>query len=312
MTTEATNAQRMKGLIAAPFTPMARDGSVDLDKVGQMADHLRRNGITGVFVCGTTGESLSLTAAERKAVVEAWMAASDPGLAVIAHVGHPALEEAQALAGHAESVGVRAIGAMAPPFFKPATVVDLTAYCRELCAAAPQTPFYYYHIPSMTHVSLSMVDFLDQAADAVPTLAGIKYTHTDLVEFDLCLTYAGGRYEVLAGRDQLLLASLAFGALSAVGSTYNFSAPIFHRLIRAFENGDFEAARAEQRKANEIIRTFEAFGGLAAQKAIMGLIGVDCGPVRPPLRPLDAKAVAALASALERIGFFESVGEAVR
>lgn len=299
--------ERLKGLIAAPFTPMLEDGLVNLDCIGAMAEHLHTHGVRGAFVCGTTGESVSLTVEERKAVLAAWIAVAPTGFDVIAHVGHPVLEDARELARHAEVIGARAIGAMPPSFFKPETLADLVEYCRTLCTAAPDIPFYYYHIPSMTHVNFSMVHFLEEAADVIPTLAGLKFTHEDLVEFDQCLTFENGSYDVLFGRDELLLPSLAMGGVGAVGSTYNFAAPVYHRLIQAFRDGEMDAARAEQRRANEIIQAFSRFGGLAPQKAIMALIGLDCGPVREPLRPLGADEIDALAEELERIGFFDLI-----
>ncbi len=297
----------MQGLIAAPFTPMTEDGGLALDQIEALTEHLVRHRVAGVFVCGTTGESLSLTVEERKAVLAAWIAASPSGFDVIAHVGHPVLAEAQELARHAQVIGARAIGAMPPTFFRPQTTPDLVEYCRVLCTAAPDTPFYYYHIPSMTGVDLPMYAFLEEGAERIPTLAGLKFTHDDLVEFDRCLTFDGGRFDVFFGRDELLLPSLVMGGVAAVGSTYNFAAPIYHRLINAYRAGDMDAARAEQRLANELIQTFNRFGPLPAQKAIMALLGLDCGPVREPLRTLGSDEMDALAEALNRIRFYEQV-----
>lgn len=295
----------LEGLIAAPYTAMHADGSVNLDLVEKQAGALAASGVRGAFVCGTTGESLSLTVEERMAVVERWCAVAPKGLAVIAHVGHTALPDARALAAHAQKVGVRAIAAMAPCFFKPATVDDLVGWCAEVAAAAPRLPFYYYQIPSMTGVNIPVFDVLTAAAGHIPTLAGAKFTFENLMDYARCLRLDGERYDLLIGRDEILLAALALGAKGAVGTIYGFAAPVFLRVIRAFEAGDLAAARAEQARANELIAVFIRFGGLPAGKAIMKMIGLDCGPARPPLRNLTPDQSAQLRAELDRIGFFE-------
>ena len=193
---------------------------------------------------------------------------------------------------------------MAPCYFKPATLDDLIDFCAEMAAAAPKLPFYYYHIPALTGVTFPMTQFLEAGAERIPTLAGLKFTDEDLMEFRQCLRVQDGRFNVMFGRDEILLAALALGARAAVGSTYNYMAPLYLRIIDAFESGDIESARADQSRAIDVISLLHKYDG-AAGKAIMKIIGVDCGPVRPPLRSLSDEHQAELRSDLERIGFFE-------
>lgn len=296
---------RLGGLVAAPFTPFHADGSVNLGLIESCVHALAANGVRGAFVCGTTGESLSLTVHERRQVAERWTAAAPDGFAVVIHVGHTCLADARALAAHAQAIGARAIGAMPPCFFRPASVDDLVACCADVAAAAPDTPFYYYHLPSMTGVAFPMIDFLRAAADRIPTLAGIKFTYEDLSDFGQCLEFQDRRFDLLFGRDEALLAGLALGATGAIGSTYNLAAPLYLRLIAAFEAGDLAAARADQERARQSIALLLRAGGLRAFKACMKLIGLDCGPVRPPLRPLSDAQTEALRAGLARLGFFD-------
>ncbi|HEX6972063.1 MAG TPA: dihydrodipicolinate synthase family protein, partial [Limnochordia bacterium] len=295
------------GLIAAPLTPFYPDGSVHLDAIDRLAEHLVACGVAGAFVCGTTGEGLSLTTAERQAVAERWVRAARGRLRVIVHVGHTALGEAQALARHAQEIGAAALAALAPCFFRPPSVAALVDVCAAIARAAPRLPFYYYHIPAMTGVGLPAYDFLQAAAGRIPTLAGVKFSADDLVDFERCAGLAGGRFEMLYGRDEMLLAALAVGARGAVGSTYQFAAPLYGRLLAAWRAGDLPKARAEQRWSAEIVAVLARYGVLAAQKAVMQMIGIDCGPVRPPLVPLDAGAARRLRSELEAIGFYAAI-----
>jgi N-acetylneuraminate lyase len=299
-------AEKITGLVAAPFTAFHADGSLHLDQIEFQAESLFLSGVRGAFVCGTTGESLSLTVAERMAVAERWAAAAaDEDLAAIIHVGHPCLEDAKTLAAHAQKIKARAIGAMAPCFFKPAGVDDLVAWCAEVAAAAPALPFYYYHIPSMTGVSFPAADVLERGADRIPTLAGAKFTYENLMDYHRCVTLRGGRFDMLFGRDEILLSALVLGAKGAVGTTYSFAAPLYLRVIEAYRKGDLATAQAEQLRAVEMIQTLIRHGGIPAFKAVMKMIRVDCGPVRPPLRDLTLEERHHLHQDLERIGFFD-------
>ena len=298
-------SEHITGLVAAPFTPMYDDGSIHLGKIEELAELLAASGVKGAFACGTTGESLSLTVDERMQVAERWQAVAAGELAVIVHVGHTCLADAKAMAAHAQKIGARAIGAMPPCFFRPANVDDLVAWCAEVAAAAPGLPFYYYHIPSMTGVNIFVAELLEAAAGRIPTLAGAKFTYENLMDFGRCVRLADGHYDLLFGRDEILLAGLSAGAKGAVGTTYNFAAPLYLRVIEAYESGDMAAAQAEQARAAEMIVTLLKFGGLAAFKAVMKMIRVDCGPVRLPLRDLSAEARHRLHGDLERLGFFD-------
>lgn len=296
--------RHLSGLIAAPHTPFRADGSVALDLIAQQARLLTQNGVRGAFICGTTGEGPSLTSEERRQIAEAWVAARPANLAVIVHVGHLSLGEARALAAHAQAIGADATAAVAPSFFKPASQTELVAWCAQLAAAAPKLPFYYYTIPSFTGVSLSAADFLAAAEAQIPNLAGIKFTFENLMDFQRATAHAAGKFNVLFGRDEILLAGLGLGAKGAVGSTYNFAAPLYNRIIEAFNRGDLASARADQMRAVDFISVLDRHGGLAAGKSVMKFLGVDCGPVRLPLRALTAAEESSLRAALEKIGFF--------
>lgn len=295
----------LPGLVAAPFTPFRADGELALDVVPQLARALAANGVIGAFVCGTTGEGSSMTNDERFRVTEAWVKARPAGLKIIAHVGHLSAGDSRALARHAQDAGADAIAAVAPSFFKPAGVGELVAWCVHVAAAAPKLPFFYYHIPSMTNVAIPAAAFLAAARAKIPTLAGVKFTHEDLDDFRATHAIGGGEYQVLFGRDELLLTGMKAGATGAVGSTYNYAAPIYHRIRQAHAAGDRATAEREQARACAMIDVMIRFGGQPAGKAIMKLTGIDCGPVRLPMRALPAAREPELRAALEAQGFFE-------
>ena len=131
----------LQGLIAAPFTPLKADGTLNLDQVGRYAEHLAGSGVTGAFIGGTTGEGASLSTEERRLLAVQWQRTRPKGLKLIVHVGHQSLIDSRALAAHAQEIGADAIGALAPSFFRPGNVAELVACCAQIASAAPALPF---------------------------------------------------------------------------------------------------------------------------------------------------------------------------
>jgi len=297
---------RLDGLIAATHTPMTNDGSLALDPVARQAEFLAEKGVSAVFIGGTTGESHSLTVEERRALARRWVdVVKGSPLQVVVHVGSNCLTDARALAEQAQTIGAHAISALAPSYFKPSDVSNLVECCAEVAAAAPDLPFYYYDIPPLTGIHLSMPDFLERAATRIPNLRGIKFSYMDLVSYQRCLACKDRAYDIPWGVDEALLGALALGCSSAVGSTYNFAAPVYLRLIKAFRSGDLESARNEQWRSVQIVQLLASFGFMAAAKALMVMLGVDVGPPRLPHQDLSVEQKAKLQAELEVLGFFD-------
>lgn len=284
------NLLHLKGLIAAPFTPMDRSGDLNLSLIPGYYRMLKSNGNTGAFICGSTGEGVSLTMEEKKNVAEAWAKATkdDDDFKVITLVGGSCLRDCIELAKHAKSIGLYAIAFTAPCYFKPASADMLAQCCAEIAGVVPDLPFYYYHIPVLTGVNFRMIDLLKRVDEAIPNFAGIKYTHEDFMDFLSCLNYKQNRYDMLWGRDENMLSALAVGAIGAVGSTYNYAAPLYLDLMEAYERGDLKQARALQQKSIDMISLLGKYGGIATGKAYMKLIGMDCGQFRLPIKNMGA------------------------
>ena len=298
----------LTGLVAATHSPFHADGSLNLAVVEAQAAHLAASGVQFAFICGSTGESHSLTLEERRALAVRWMEVTrGSALKVIVHVGTNCLTDARSLAAQAQQLGAVAVAALAPSYFKPRSVASLVDCCAEIAGGCPELPFFYYDIPVLTGFTLPMPDFLTQARDRIPNLAGIKFTNPDLMMFQQCLRFDGGAFSVPWGCDEYLLAALALGATGAVGSSYNFAAPVYHRVIAAFERGDFVAARDAQFQSVQLIALLASRGYMGAAKATMQMLGVDVGPARLPNGSLNAEQLAVLRADLEQLGFFDWV-----
>jgi N-acetylneuraminate lyase len=293
-------------IIAAPHTPMLADGELNLEMVARQGRHFRETGVTGVFIAGSTGEGLSLGVEEREELAAEWArVAGEESLKLFVHVGSTCQRDAIRLAGQAAAVGADAVATLAPCYFKPGTVGELVDFCEPIAGAAGGLPFYFYDIPALSGVTLPMAEFLRAGGAAMPNLAGIKYTNPDLAGFQECLRFEDGRFEILYGNDESLMAGVALGARGAVGSTYNFAAPLYHRLLEALEGGDDATARRLQADSVRLVRTIAKYSYLPAAKSVMGMLGIECGPMRSPIRNLTEEEKEALQRELKELAIVE-------
>lgn len=304
----AVSPLRLHGLVAAVYSPFNEHGALALDVVPAHQSYLNATGVAWTFVGGTTGESLSMTVSERKLLTEAWIAA---GSNVIAHVGAESLADARDLAAHASTAGALAVGVMPPTFFTPASAAALAATIANVCAAAPTLPCYFYHIPSMTGVDIDMLEFVQAIEPLSNNFVGIKYTgmytYPGMMQAHRVLAYKQGKYEVLSGREEMMLEALSIGIKGHVGSQFNFAGDLFNGLIAKFDSegltdASAAAIRAQQLRALDLISAWSGAtppGGYNGAKFYMTLAGVPVGDARLPSLPLAADAKTALRASFE-------------
>jgi len=282
--------EKLQGLIAAPFTPMDSNGAINLNIIPDYYSFLKHNKVTGAFICGSTGEGVSMSTEEKKQVAQAWAECTkdDPDFKVMLFLGGTSITDCKELALYAKQIGLYAISFTAPFYFKPANVDMLAKACAEIAAVVPDMPFYYYHIPVLTGVGFAMYDLLQAIDGKIENFAGIKYTHEDFMDFLSCMNFKDGKYDMLWGRDENMLSALALGTKGAVGSTFNYAAPLYYDMIDAFEANDLKKANSLQQKSIDMIRLLGKYGGIATGKAYMKLVGVDCGEFRLPVKNMDS------------------------
>ncbi|MBP3141218.1 dihydrodipicolinate synthase family protein [Aliivibrio fischeri] len=296
--------KKLTGLIAAPHTPFDSSNNVNFEEIDKIAKHLIKDGVKGIYVCGTTGEGIHCSVEERKAIAERWVSASNNQLDIIVHTGALSIIDTLELTRHADTLDILATSAIGPCFFKPGSVADLVEYCATIAAAAPSKGFYYYH-SGMSGVNLNMEEFLIQADKRIPNLSGLKFNSGDLYEYQRCLRACDGKFDIPFGVDEHLPGALAVGAKSAVGSTYNYAAPHFNSIIEAFNRGDQEAVFNKMTNVIELIRVLVDFGGVAAGKVAMELHDINAGDPRLPLMPLTAEQKVTVATRMRNAGFIQ-------
>lgn len=305
------NIPKLTGLIAAPFTPMHDDGSLNLSLIPEYYQFLKRNKVIGAFINGSTGEGVSQTKEEKKAVAVAWADAThdDKEFKVINLVGGTSIEDCKEMAYHTQAIGLYAIAFTAPYYFKPGSPQALADCCKEVAGAVPGLPFYYYHIPVLTGCGVPMYDLLKAVNGSIPNFAGIKYTHEDFMDFLSCMYIDEGRYDMLWGRDENMLSALVLGSFGAVGSTYNYAAPLYLNMIEAFKSGDLIKARDLQQQSIDMIRLLGKYGGIATGKAYMKIVGLNCGGFRLPIKNMGEEQFEQFRKDVEALDFdqFKSV-----
>jgi N-acetylneuraminate lyase len=270
-------------------------------------EKLISEGIKGIFICGTNGEGPNLTIEERMLIAEQYVKAINKRIVLMVHVGHSSIAESKKLAAHAQKIGADAISSVSAFYFKPESAQVMVDCMAEIASAAPNLPFYYYHIPAITGVAVNVLDFLKAAEKRIPSLAGIKYTASTLHEYQACLNYKKGKFDILFGYDELLLPALSVGAKGAIGSTYTFAAPIYFKILEHFENGNIPAAQELQYSSIKMIQCLAKHSPIPTQKAIMKLLGIDLGPCRLPLNTLTNEQVAELKESLAETDFFTTL-----
>jgi len=282
--------EHLQGLISAPFTPFDSTGKLDISMIPSYYNFLKKNGITGAFINGSTGEGVSITLEEKKAVAQAWADCSnhDTDFKVMVFLGGTCIADCIELAKHAYEIGLYAVSLTAPFYFKPGNVDTLAEICIKVGESVPSMPLYYYHIPVLTGVNIPMFDLVRALDGKLPNFAGVKYTHEDFMDYQSCMSYKNGKYDMLWGRDENMLSALVLGAKGAVGSTFNYAAPLYYELIEAFNTNDLVKAGKLQQKSIDMIRLLGKYGGISVGKAYMKMVGFNLGEFRLPVKNMSA------------------------
>lgn len=298
--------EKITGLINAPFTPFNQEGEINLEPIEKYAQMLIKNGIKGVFINGSSGEGYLLTEQERMLIAERWVEVVPKNFIVIVHVGSTCVKSSRRLAEHAQKIGAFGIGAMASPFPKVSRVEELVQYCEEIASGASELPFYYYHIPVFNGAYLSMVEFLKAVDGRINNFAGIKYTYESLYEFNQCKLYKNGKFDMLHGQDETLLASLAASnTTGGISGTANYVGNTLVGVMQAWHQGDLQKAQELQNYNQSVINVIVKYrGNIVGGKRIMKLMGLDLGLNRSPFQNLSSEEETQLLKDLESIDFF--------
>jgi len=264
---------------------------LDVSIIPGYARDLVAQGIKGIFLCGTNGESVSLTKEERKQLLEAWIKTPEyqsKSLRIIAHIGHHCLKDTIDLASHAVNSGIEAIAIMPPSFFRPQNESQAAEYIVEIAKRFPNTAIYYYHFPSMTNVRINLSKTLEIANKESPNIIGAKFSDIDMIDLGSC---ASKGFNMLIGNDSLFLPGLVSGASGLIAIQCNFNAAFPLEIWNSFQKGDLPKAMKYQQKSREFVSLVRSFGvtGAITREATKLLRGLETGITRLPQKYLSEK-----------------------
>lgn len=277
---------KYRGVIPAFYACYEEDGSVSAERARKFARHLINKGVRGLYVGGSSGECIYLRPEERMRLLEAVMAEGKGECAVIAHVACNNTEDSRVLAAHAESLGVDAIAAIPPIYFRlPEYAV--AAYWNAISAAAPHTDFIIYNIPQLAGTALTMSLLSEMRKN--PRVIGVKNSSMPTQDIQMFKSAGGKDFVVFNGPDEQFVAGRAIGADGGIGGTYGAMPELFIKMDRLIRDGRCEEARAIQYDVNGIIGAFCSCRGnmyAAIKKALEIREGLYLGSVRAPLPAL--------------------------
>lgn len=284
------NLNKYKGVFPAFYACYDDEGNISAEGTKQFVEYLIEKGVAGLYVGGSSGECIYLSVEERKKTLEAVMEAAKGRIAIIAHVACNNTKDSCELARHAEALGVDAIAAIPPIYFKlPEKAI--AKYWNDISAAAPNTDFVIYNIPQLAGVALTLSLFDEMLKN--PKVIGVKNSSMPIQDIQMFKRQAkinGREIVVFNGPDEQFIGGRLIGADGGIGGTYGVMPELFVKLNEMLEKGDFENAGKLQDDIDEVIYTMCSTKGnmYATAKAALKLIaGLELGGVRAPLLNLE-------------------------
>lgn len=278
---------KYKGVIPAFYACYGQQGSISPEAVQELTRYLVGQGVKGVYVNGSSGECIYLSVEEKKIVLENVMEAAQGKLTVIAHVACNNTKDSQELAAHAQSVGVDAIAAIPPIYFRLPEYA-ISRYWNDISEAAPDTDFIIYNIPQLAGVTLTMGLFAEMRKN--PQVIGVKNSSMPVQDIQMFKEAGGSDCIVFNGPDEQFISGRVMGAEGAIGGTYGVMPDLFLKIDQLVKDGNLEEAKELQYAVNAVIyKMCSARGNMyGVIKEILKINqGLELGGVRSPLPSLE-------------------------
>lgn len=280
------NLDKYKGVIPAFYACYDEEGNISPERVRNLTKYFIEKGVKGVYVNGSSGECIYQSVEDKKIVLENVMEEAKGKLTVIAHVACNNTKDSMELAAHAESLGVDAIAAIPPIYFRLPEYA-IAEYWNDISSAAPNTDFVIYNIPQLAGVALTSSLFAEMRKN--PNVIGVKNSSMPVQDIQMFKQDAGEDYIIFNGPDEQFISGRLIGAEGAIGGTYGAMPDLFLKMNEHLVNGNLEEARKMQYDINAII--YKMVSGHGNMYAVIKAIlkeneNLDLGSVRKPLAGL--------------------------
>ena len=274
---------KYQGVFPAFYACYDKEGNVSVEGVRALARYYLEKGVHGLYVGGSSGECIYQTVADRKLTLETLMDEVKGKMTIIAHVACNGTAESRELAAHAESLGVDAIAAIPPIYFKlpPYAVAK---YWNDISDAAPNTDFIIYNIPQLAGISLTVPLLKEMLKN--PRVIGVKNSSMPVQDIQM---WADEGALVFNGPDEQLISGLVMGAAGGIGGTYGAMPELYLKIYELVKAGDLATALEIQNECCRIIyKMCSGYGNMygVIKEILRRNGGPDCGSVRAPLAEL--------------------------
>ncbi len=286
-----------RGTWPALVTPFTSENTIHVSVVRDLVEYHLSKQVDGFYVCGRTGQGLSLSGAERQLMAETVIEQVKDRVPVIVHIGGMSIQDAVILARHAQQIGASGISSIIPPYYTEMS--QIVGYFQTVANTAPELPFfpYLFGFPKVIELMRNLL--------STPNVMGTKYTGPNMYEFQQVVNLREERWYILSGMDEQCLFARMSGASGSIGSTLNIMPGVYRKIHACFENGELAEAMEWQKKANIVTETLYKYNFMTGMTEAMRLLGFDCGSLRLPLFPLAEEQRDALAADLQAVGFAE-------
>ena len=270
------------GACTALVTPFL-NGKVNYPMLEQLLKRQLDAGIDAVVICGTTGESPTLSDAEKLEMFRRSKKYVGDQCLILAGTGSNCTEHAVALSKAAEDLGVDGL-LVVSPYYNKATPEGLVTHYSAI-AGAVHIPVIAYNVPSRTGVDMPLSVY--QCLSLIPNVAGVKEASTDISKIAKIKASCPSDFAVWSGNDDQAVAVMALGGLGVISVLSNVAPEETQAMAKAALDGDFDNAADLQVKLLPLIELLFCEVNPIPVKAAMKLIGYDCGDCRLPLTPMS-------------------------
>lgn len=278
--------KKYEGVIPAFYACYDDQGEISPQRVRALVEYFLEKGVQGLYVNGSSGECIYQSVADRKLILEEIMAVAKGKLTIIAHVACNNTKDSVELARHAESLGVDAIAAIPPIYFR-LPEYSVAQYWNDISAAAPQTDFVIYNIPQLAGVALTPSLYTEMLKNE--RVIGVKNSSMPVQDIQNFVALGGEDHLVFNGPDEQFLGGRLMGARAGIGGTYGAMPELFLKLNQLIADKDLEKAKELQFTINAIIGKLTAAHGnmYSVIKEVLKINeNLNIGSVRSPLTPV--------------------------
>ncbi len=288
-----------KGAGIAIITPFHEDGSVNYNKLEELIDFQIDNGTDSIVICGTTGESATLTEAEHIECIRKAVEFTKGRVPVVAGAGSNCTRTAIMLSKEAEEAGADGL-LLVTPYYNKATQQGLIGHYTAI-ANETKLPIIMYNVPSRTGCNLEP-ETVATLVKTVDNIVGIKEASNNIAKIGEMMQLSDGKLDLYSGNDDQIVPLLSLGGIGVISVLSHVAPQQTHDICQMWFDGDIKGSAELQLRAFPLIKAlFSEVNPIPVKKA-MNLMGMEVGSLRMPLTEMTDANAEKLAKAMKEFG----------